>query len=237
MRKLIGLLIVGALLSVGKLVHADTFLDGFVAYNRGDYATALKLFRPMAEQGDAGAQSYLGEMYYDGRGVLQDYKEAVRWYRLSADQGDAGAQIRLGWMYRVGRGVPQDYREAVRWFRLSAEQGYAPAQVELGESYYDGRGVLKDYGEALKWWRLAIELSDAQHNLGVMYGEGLGVAQDYVRAHMWLNLAGSKATSDTGKGSRDRRDVLARQMTPAQIAQAQEMARKCQQSNFKDCGW
>ena len=65
---------------------------GQEAAKRGDYATALKEFRALAEQGHAGAQTNLGIMYYDGLGVTQDYIEAERWYRLAAEQGDAGAQ-------------------------------------------------------------------------------------------------------------------------------------------------
>ncbi|MDA0221360.1 MAG: tetratricopeptide repeat protein, partial [Proteobacteria bacterium] len=64
------------------------YQDGVDAYNRGDYATALHEWRPLAEQGNAYAQSILGVMYYEGTGVPQDYAEAVRWYRLAADQGN-----------------------------------------------------------------------------------------------------------------------------------------------------
>ncbi len=58
--------------------------DPFSAYERGDYATALRLLRPLAEQGDAGAQHTFGFMYANGQGVRQDYAEAVKWYRLAA---------------------------------------------------------------------------------------------------------------------------------------------------------
>ena len=60
------------------------FGEGLAAYERGDYATALKEWRPLAEQGDAGAQKNLGWMYYSGQGVPQDYAAAVKWYRLAA---------------------------------------------------------------------------------------------------------------------------------------------------------
>jgi TPR repeat protein len=94
-----------------------------VAYERGDYAEAMRLLWPLAEQGDATAQFNLGLMYNDGQGVPQDYAEAVRWHRLSAAQGHVGAQNNLGKMYAEGQGVRQDYAEARRLFRLSAEQG------------------------------------------------------------------------------------------------------------------
>ncbi|MSP84000.1 MAG: sel1 repeat family protein, partial [Alphaproteobacteria bacterium] len=98
---------------------ADDLDDAQAAYYQGDYATALKLIRPFAEQGYAVAQNNLGLMYESGRGVPQDYAEAVKWYRLAAEQGFAQAQKFLGFMYDNGQGVPQDYAEAVKWYRLA----------------------------------------------------------------------------------------------------------------------
>ena len=105
------------------LVAAPAWADlgaGAEAFKRSDYATALKEWRPLAEQGHAGAQVMLGVMYDYGRGVTKDYAEAIRWYRLAAAQGLAEAQNNLGVMYRKGRGVPQDDTEAVRWDRKAA---------------------------------------------------------------------------------------------------------------------
>lgn len=59
-----------------------------IAYKRGDYATALRNLRPLAEQGDIGAQIVLATMYEDGRGVPRDYVQAYKWYSLSASNGD-----------------------------------------------------------------------------------------------------------------------------------------------------
>jgi TPR repeat protein len=97
--------------------------DGWAAYGHSDYATALKLWRQLAEQGNAAAQGNLGSMYHGGYGVSQDYVEALKWYRKAADQGDAHAQNFLGGMYDKGQGVPQDYVQAHMWFNL-ASAGY-----------------------------------------------------------------------------------------------------------------
>jgi hypothetical protein len=70
-----------------------------------DFATALRLFHPLAEQGDASAQSNLGVMYEQGRGIAQNYREAMRWFWLAAMQGDARAQSNLGVMYFNGQGI------------------------------------------------------------------------------------------------------------------------------------
>ncbi|MCH8098520.1 MAG: sel1 repeat family protein [Proteobacteria bacterium] len=87
--KLAGLALIAALctgVTLGLTAPAWAGVDeGVVAYNRGDYATALREWRPLAEQGDAEAQFNLGLMYYKGRGVPQDYAEAVKWYRLAAE--------------------------------------------------------------------------------------------------------------------------------------------------------
>ena len=113
-------------------VAAGPFEDGLSAYNRQDYATALRTWRPLADQGDADAQYNLGVMYANGQGVPKDDVQAVKWYRLAADQGDADAQALLGIAYADGQGVPKDYVQAVKWYRLAADQGYAKAQSNLG---------------------------------------------------------------------------------------------------------
>jgi TPR repeat protein len=104
-------------------VAAGPFEDAAAAYSKGDSATALRLFRSLADQGDAKAQFVLGGMYGLGRGVQKNDAEAAKWYRLAADQGDAKAQFLLGGMYKLGQGVPQNDAEAAKWVRLAADQG------------------------------------------------------------------------------------------------------------------
>ena len=146
--------------SVGVSESAD-FQKGMDAAKRGDYATALREWKPLAEQ------------------------------------GNAIAQINLGWIYAKGKGVPQNDKTAAKWFRLSAEQGDA----------------------------------DAQYNLGLMYGKGQGVIQDNVYAHMWGNLAASNGNEGGGK----LRDIVTKQMTPADISAAQKLARECVKKKYKGC--
>ena len=171
-------------------IDAD-FGAGQAAYNRGNYATALQEFRPLAEQGHAGASSYLGFMYANGRGVAQDDRQAVEWYRKAADQGYAAAQSNLGFMYQNGRGVAQDDRQAVEWYRKAVDQGYAAAQSNLGFMYQNGRGVAQDDRQAVEWYRKAVDQGYAagQNNLGYMYQEGRGVAQDDRQAVEWYRKA------------------------------------------------
>jgi hypothetical protein len=229
---LIGTLMVGVLFGNREAV-AEPLDDANAAYQRGDFATALPIARALAKQGVAAAQAMLGYMYRDGKGVAKDEKEAVKWFHILAEQGYPTAQFMLGKMYREGRGVLQDYKEASKWFRLAAEQGDAMAQLNLGTMYQQAEGVPQDDKEAVKWYRLAAEQGSAigQALLGLAYRDGVGILQDYKRAHMWLNL--SAAAGDDN--ARKQRDDLTKAMTPAQIAQAQEMAQKCAESSYKHC--
>ena len=142
-------------LFVGVPSYSADFNKGLTAAQSGDFATALKEWKPLAGQGDADAQYNLGLMYLNGWGVPQDDKEAVYWYKLAAEQGDAKAQYNLGVMYDVGEGVPQDDKEAVRWYTLAAEQEHAKAQYNLGVMYALGEGVIKDYVYAHMWGNIA----------------------------------------------------------------------------------
>ena len=110
-------------------VTAQDFQKGLAAYNASDYATAIKEWTPLAENGGSDAQYNLGYLYENGKGVPQDYAEAVRWYRLAAEQGDASAQNNLGNKYLEGKGVPQDYAEAINWYRLAADAGGCSSSI------------------------------------------------------------------------------------------------------------
>ena len=127
----------------------------------------------------------------------------------------------------------KDYSTAISLWRSLADKGYWKGQYNLGLMYANGTGVAQDYKEAARLWGLAAAQgnADAQYSLGVMYNNGQGVAQDYVRAHMWFNLGAISGDKD----ATSKRDIVSKKMTPSQIERAQDMARKCQASNFKQC--
>ena len=90
------------------------------AYERKEFATAVNIWRPLAEQGNAEARTLLGAMYWSGEGVPRDHKEAARLYLLAADQGYARAQNNIGFMYGFGEGIPpHDDVQAYRWLSLA----------------------------------------------------------------------------------------------------------------------
>jgi TPR repeat protein len=154
--RLLKLLLVLLMCAAAVPAVAGPFEDGMAAYNRGDYATALRLLRPLA------------------------------------NGGSTSAQYNIGIMYDKGQGVPQDYAAAIAWYRKAADQGHPTAQ----------------------------------NNLGAMYNDGTGVPQDYVQAHMWFNLAASGLNAPENDKAVKNRDRVAKRMTPAQIAEAQKLARE-----------
>ena len=151
------------LMMLAAPISAQDLQKGYEAYQNGDYATALKEWKPLAER------------------------------------GNSRAQFNLGVMYRRGEGVPQDHKEAVGWYMLAAEQGDVDAQVNLGVMYYNGQGVLADF----------------------------------VLAHMWFNI--SAALGD--EMGDEKRELIAKEMTPKDISKAEAMARACFNSNYEKCGY
>ena len=140
-----------------------------------------------ADQGNAGAQSKLGECYYLGKGVAENDAKAVKWFQKSADQGNADAQYYLGECYYLGKGVAQNDAEAVKWFQKSADQGNADAQWQLGHCYYFGNGVLKNEQKAASFYQKAANQghAKAQYLLGNCYQFGCGVKKDFRKAIEW----------------------------------------------------
>ncbi len=157
--------------------HANKIDEALDAMNADDFTTALSIFRPLAKQGDAQAQFWLGAMYFYGKGLPQDIQEAKTWIEKAAQRGYAKAQNFLGKIYRDGiAGTPINNQESVKWFRLAAEQDYAVAQISLGEAYLYGRGVQQNKVNAATWFEKAAEQGNhtGQYLLGVLFTAGLG---------------------------------------------------------------
>ena len=110
-----------------NMVSAGDWEEGFAAYERQDYVTAVKKWRAVAERGDRLGQSILGAMYAQGQGVPQDYAIAIKWYRLAAVQGEVKAQSKLGFMYANGQGVSRDNLRAYMWSYHAALAGHTDA--------------------------------------------------------------------------------------------------------------
>ena len=103
------------------------------------------------------------------------------------------------------------------------------ADMQKGNAAHD-KG---DYATALREWTPLAKQGNAsaQYNLGYMYANGKGVPQDYIRAHMWYNFAASSGHKNATKN----RDIVAKNMTPADISTAQKLARECVRKKYKGC--
>ena len=124
-----------------SFAQSPALQDARSAIERKDYATALRIVRPLAQGGDPAAQSMLGTMYALGYGVPQSPTDALNWNRKSAAQGYPEAQYQLGTAYLLGEGAAKNNTEAVNWTRKAADQGHPDAQMNLGMMYAQGRGV------------------------------------------------------------------------------------------------
>ena len=169
--------------------------------------------RRAAEQGNASAQTELGERYALGRGVGRDQELAASWFRRAGEQGHAPAQVLLGVMYSAGNGVAQDPEAAVVWYRRAAEQGHPRGQYNLGYSYATGHGVPRDDRVAVSWFRRAAEQGylSGLLALGNSYRDGRGVDQDNSAAVSWFRRAAERglagAQHNLGLMYRDGRGV------------------------------
>jgi hypothetical protein len=171
-RRALALLLVA--LAAALPARAD-YEAGLAAARAGDYAKALREWRPLAEGGNHDAQFNLGLAYENGLGVPADAAEAARWYRRAAEQDDPQAQAYLGEMYAKGLGVARDDVEAMRWYRSAAERGHAASQYNVGLFYAMGRGVEPSDVQAVAWITVS-------HENGAPRTELLGALRKHMSA-------------------------------------------------------
>jgi TPR repeat protein len=200
-----------------------SFDKGADAYKAKDYAGAMAQWRPLADQGDARAQSNLGALYLNGQGVAADAAAAAHWYALAAAQGNANAESSLGAFYAQGKGVTQDFVAARNWLAKAAAQNQDEAAFNLAVLYDNGQGGQTDKAAAARLYTQSATLgnSDAQANLGVDYATGDGVPADPVQAYKWLALS-SRGASDPQRKAQADADLarLTPTMTASQVAEA-----------------
>jgi hypothetical protein len=121
---------------------------------RGDRpAHAVELLTPLAQDSDAEAALFLGNIYLYGSGVPPDYQLARRWLELASREGRVDALYNLGAMYDKGIGVERDVQQALHWFTLAADQRDPQAQLNLALIYINGNGVARDEALGRQWLR------------------------------------------------------------------------------------
>ena len=149
-----------------------------------------------------------------------DFETARTALEPLAEQGNVEAQLRLGLMYHKGLGVSADRAKAMKWLRLAADQENTQAQYVLGTIYW----WKNDYAETFKLY-----LRSAQHGygyaedyLGDMYAQGFGVPVDNVQAYFWHDRAAAQGVQNAA----EKRDLIAKKLTPDEIAHAQKLAQE-----------
>ena len=114
-------------------ISAEQLHAAHQAHDRGDYASALRIWMPLADKGNARAQTNLGVMFANGHGVPLDYGAAAGWFRKAAEQGDTAGLNGLGYHYDMGHGVPQDHVRVHNWYSMVAansSEAYGPNSTE-----------------------------------------------------------------------------------------------------------
>jgi hypothetical protein len=172
-------------------------------------APALGIWLPLAQQGDASAQTYVGEIYEKGLGIPADYAAAAQWYRKAAEQGSVPAAINLGSLYAQGLGVPKDPQQALSWYARAAGQT-------------DGVGIVVPPADLLEEIeRLRRELAQKEEELDRTRRE-----LDELRSRMERRSGSSE--SERREIDRLRRELAAAQQAakPSGDAQVRELERR-----------
>jgi hypothetical protein len=183
------LIAIAAILFLGTPAHAD-FMEGWRAYQRGDFETALEQWTSLAERGDPVAQYNVGVMYDEGTGVETNVEKIIGWWRKAADQGHRMAQHNLALLF-IERGSGNDVQQAVTLLKAAAAVGFTPSQHSLGKLYAVGLGVEKDHARALQLTLRAGKAGfvKSQYSLGKFYRDGVGVESDQAESVAWFRRA------------------------------------------------
>ena len=204
----------------------EKWQKGLSAYETGYYSDAYNIWEPLAELNHIKSQYYLGRLYAEGKGVLQNNSIAVEWYRKAAKQGHPEAQQKLGAMYQRGLGVSRDYEEAEKWYlkaiergssatiallnelnllqvREAAKNGNVEAQLYLASKYFtglhdDGINIPQNYTSAFFSYEEIAKrgVAEAQSKIGYMYHHGVGIAKDEAEAVEWYRKAAEQGDAE-----------------------------------------
>ncbi len=184
-----GVLASALLLAIAGFAHADELGDARAAYRQRDYATAFKLWRPLADKRNAEAETWLGVLYEEGLAVGKDEQMAHSLMRKAAAQDYPEAICFLGERYVSGwHGTPHDVDQGLALMRTASEKGDVKCQYELGDFYRSGLfGVRVDLAEAARWYQKSADAGYvlAEGRLATAYQFGLGVEKNVERANYW----------------------------------------------------
>ncbi|MGI9305067.1 MAG: hypothetical protein ACR2RB_20530, partial [Gammaproteobacteria bacterium] len=195
----------------------------YTSYDRANYATALKIWLPVAQEGDAAAQTYVGEIYEKGLGLEADYNLAAQWYQKAAEQGYSRAMINLGYLYEGGLGVNRDLTTAMNWYRKAS--GLSEGNLEFVSSVEVARRVAAKQ----KTTELTQEVTDLRGEIGELRAS-LDERQGA------LKIAQRDAASVRNQLAAKKRELAAQKQTVAVVTQPDpkaelELKRKLDQAS------
>lgn len=169
--------------------------EGIDAFQAGNHRAALGKFAPLAENGNAVAQFYMGKIYMQGIGSRPDYNKALLWARKAAQQRNSDAEHFIGFMHYYGMGVSQSYKEAMSWYRKAADSGNVKAQSSLGMMFVNAEGTPQDLVQAYKWLKLAEKAGDADAGSKLRAVEEKMTAQQIKEGDALVQKWGAKPTT------------------------------------------
>ena len=173
----------------------------YAAFQKGQYLTAFQIALPLAQKGDAAAQTLIAEIYEQGLGVAQDTKEAAKWYEIAAKSGNREAQFAYALKLLKGVDVTQNKQDGIAMMKKAAEAGHPIAMFNHANQIISDRPTSAGYRLALPFYEKAAEnrLADAYYALSVIYKQGLATGiQDPKKARDWLEKA-ARAGVDTAQ--------------------------------------
>ncbi|MDR1490103.1 MAG: sel1 repeat family protein [Desulfovibrio sp.] len=179
--------------------NEEQLQKGAAARDSGDFSTAKKIFRPLAENGDDNAGFALGLMAARGEGGQQDFREAERWWSASAASGNPLSQFNLGLIYYTGALGNKNYAKAKALWSAAALQKQPDALYGLGVLLvYGAEGVPKNLAEGLKNFEQAAAFGHAmaELELGNVYNAGEGVKKDKKKAREYYKKAAAKGLEE-----------------------------------------
>ena len=156
-------MVIGCLLlcwTISAQAAAGSLDDGIAALGRSDYSQALDLLAPLAAEGNAAAEFYLGKMYAGGLGVTVNFVKAATLFQAGVDKGFARSFLALGALYQSGSGVPKNVYQAIKLYKTAAGKGLAEASLELGRLYEFGDGIPANAATAVGWYQKAASLGE-----------------------------------------------------------------------------
>jgi TPR repeat protein len=213
--------------------QVDRLEAGLAAYDRGQYATAIRAWMRAAEEGSAEAQNNVGHMYEEGLGVPQNYLLAMNWYRQAAEGGLPEGQHNMGLLYYHGYGVAENLLESVRWFRMAAEQEFPESEYMLGMAYEQGKGVALDYALAREYLLRSAKRNypSAQLMYAFMLQAGEGGESDSYNGYLWGKIALENGVEDAVNIT----SIASIPLSQQQIDQADALAKLCLEEGFDVC--